>query len=279
MTSAVAQVSAACKGSQNRMSTPPPQHPRESKELQALPPGWDKPQNSAHPLPQGIAPIQNRPDQPIQSCPQQTMPPADLLLNVYSIFSAQCLASLLVCMAFIYSQTARDIMLRSPLGGWKTMMVQLRIRCCTKGAPKGKYLILCLVLLLSLDIAAACSVLSSAGLGMLVAKVVVLTSVMFITLTAFAWSNQATFVSDDFVSARPLLFLILGGILSRLFGSAVLDVLVSWCGAAVFSVHIMYDTRRLATMRNGCDCASRAFELYLSTMVVFLDILALAEAA
>jgi FtsH-binding integral membrane protein len=67
--------------------------------------------------------------------------------------------------------------------------------------------------------------------------------------------------------------------LSRLFGSAVLDVLVSWCGAAVFSVHIMYDTRRLATMRNGCDCASRAFELYLSTMVVFLDILALAEAA
>lgn len=104
---------------------------------------------------------------------------------------------------------------------------------------------------------------------------VLLTFIIFIGLTLFAFQTKYDFVSWQGAAGMALWGLIGWGFVMMFFPhqSSAMEMIYSGLGAAIFSVYIVIDTQRLMKTANLDDEVMATMSLYLDILNLFLFIL------
>jgi protein lifeguard len=136
----------------------------------------------------------------------------------------------------------------------------------------------------SLLIGTICAQYAQAGLGYLVLEALVITLAIFTGLTAYCLTTKRDF---QFLGAglfAALIALIGASFVNLIMGftggkSEGLAFLISWGGATIFSLFILYDTSQLMQRLSPDDYIVACVSLYLDAINLFLHILAVLSRA
>lgn len=205
---------------------------------------------------------------------------ASFIRKVYGILSAQLAMTVMVATVCTFSQTVRGLILKTQLGGWFNLLVYFPTLACLLGLqfkkdsyPTNYWLLAGFTFCISLNVGVVCSILHSAGLGIVIVQATSITTAIFFGLTAYALHSGRDFSYMKSFLACSLWGMVFGGFLSVFLGIAVVDSALAWFGAIVFCGYILYDTDRLATKLGYDDYIVAACELYLDIINLFMYIL------
>lgn len=101
----------------------------------------------------------------------------------------------------------------------------------------------------------------------------VLTAVMFITLTAYALLSGKDFSGIGGFLTTALVVMIAVGIINIFVGSSIVELLLAGIGVIVFSGFILYDTQQIVENGHNYTTAMNALNMFLNIVNLFLDLL------
>lgn len=101
----------------------------------------------------------------------------------------------------------------------------------------------------------------------------VLTAVMFITLTAYALLSGKDFSGIGGFLTTALVVMIAVGIINIFVGSSIVELLLAGIGVIVFSGFILYDTQQIVENGHNYTTAMNALSMFLNIVNLFLDLL------
>jgi FtsH-binding integral membrane protein len=153
------------------------------------------------------------------------------------------------------------------------------LMCVQKQYPLNMCALAVFITFMSIDVGFICAVYYEAGYGNLILISVLITAVIFIGLSAYAWLSES-----DFSYMGGFLFAALIGLI--FLGIVQLFVHVKWLyiaycalGVLVFSGYIIFDTWKIKTKLGPDDSVHASIMLYLDLVNLFLMILQLLAAA
>lgn len=125
-----------------------------------------------------------------------------------------------------------------------------------------------------------CAQYAAAGLGYLVLEALVLTLAIFSGLTAYCFISKKDFSFMGGALSAGLMALLGASVINLIIGftggkSAGLAFLISWGGAVLFSLFILYDVSLLIHKLSPDDYILAAVSLYLDILNLFLYILSI----
>lgn len=132
----------------------------------------------------------------------------------------------------------------------------------------------------SLLVGTLCAQYAAAGLGYLVLEALVLTLAIFTGITAYCFISKKDFSFMGGALSACLMALIGASFINLIIGftggkSAGLAFLISWGGAVLFSLFILYDVSLLIHKLSPDDYILGAVSLYLDILNLFLHILSI----
>ena len=125
----------------------------------------------------------------------------------------------------------------------------------------------------SIVVGVICSVYRSVGYEDLILQALILTSVIFVSLTLWTMQSRVKFDFFHVPLILALLLVIVAGIVARIFHSPWLYTLYAYGGAVVFMIYIVFDTYMITQRLGYDDYIVAAIELYLDLINLFLYIL------
>lgn len=204
--------------------------------------------------------------------------------KVYSILAVQLLATAAICSAFMLWTPLREASIAfvkyHPWIYNFTMFSSMIVSICALMVKKNEYpanyqLMGVFVVLVSCNVGILCAVFYAAGKGMAIAQAVLVTAVIFLTLTAYAHLTKQDFSFLNGFMISALTCLILFGFIAMLTGSTLLIYVYHILGVLVFCAFILIDSSALIH-KYGCDdYIIASIELYLDIINLFLHILAI----
>lgn len=205
------------------------------------------------------------------------------LRKVYGILSVQLLVTVVVCGLFMVVPPLRTLAINgsgviffiSMIGTFVTLM---GMYSNMDVYPRNLMLLGAFTVFESLLLAAVCVAYSEAGLGQLIVEALAITLAVFsgITLYCFVSKRDFSFMYGFLYAA--LLGLIGASLVNLVFSfwsstNHVMDMLISWGGASLFSLFILADTSMIMHRLSPDDYIIAAITLYLDLVNLFLYIL------
>lgn len=204
--------------------------------------------------------------------------------KVYSILAVQLLATAAICSVFMLWTPLREASITFVKSHpWiyqflmiSSMMVSICALMVKKNEYPANYQLMCVfVVFVSCNVGVVCAIFYAAGKGMAIAQAVLVTGVIFLTLTAYAHLTKQDFSFLNGFMICVLMCLILFGFIATLTGSKLLIYVYHVIGVLVFCAFILIDTSALIH-KYGCDdYIIASIELYLDIINLFLHLLAI----
>lgn len=204
--------------------------------------------------------------------------------KVYSILTVQLLWTAAICAFFMFYQPLREatiLFVNHHALLWQVMIfVSLLGSICALMMKKNEYptnykIMFVFISVMACNIAVPCAFYYAAGKGLAIAQAVLVTGVIFLTLTAYAHFSKTDFSFIGGFLMCVLMCNIIFGLIAILSGSSMMVFMYHVFGVLVFCGFILMDTAMLIH-KYGCDDYMIAsIELYLDVINLFLHILAL----
>jgi FtsH-binding integral membrane protein len=205
--------------------------------------------------------------------------------KVYGLLTMQMALTVLICFAFMFFTPLRHAcvsLVQSGSAMWVNVGVLIPTMCvlCCLSANKSNFptnlgLLAVFTVLMSMDVGFICALFYESGRGIMIAQAFGLTLTIFIGLTAYVMISKKDFSYLGGFLTMALCGLIMASIVSIFFQTPVSRVLISFVGAVIFSLYIIYDTWRLEKQLGPDDYIIATIELYLDIINLFLYILQL----
>ena len=159
---------------------------------------------------------------------------------------------------------------------WTTLissMVLLVTLMFTKDQyPLNMYLLAAFTFVMAIDIGVVCASFAALGLGEIVLEACGITTVVFLSLTAFAWQSSYDFTVWSGLMLALLTSLTAWGLICAIFGYTT-GSLYAWFGTIIFSGYVVIDTQMILHKYGPRDYVMAAISLYLDIINLFLYIL------
>ncbi|KAK0087580.1 hypothetical protein PV326_005135, partial [Microctonus aethiopoides] len=107
----------------------------------------------------------------------------------------------------------------------------------------------------------------------IVIEALFITLAIVIGLTAYAFQSKKDFSFMGFGLFAGLMALLIGGIMQIFIQSAILEIVISICGALLFALFIIYDTHMMMQILSPEEYILAAINIYLDIINLFLHIL------
>ncbi|CUM62636.1 uncharacterized protein PRCAT00000190001 [Priceomyces carsonii] len=238
---------------------------------QEFPPAYDEPQASR-------SPGDNVPDDfkysvAVASC---ELPVRQIFIRrVYSLLSLQIMGTVIVGMILHSNSSIRNWCLNNMwlllVTGIASFGFLIATHFKARSYPTNLILLSAFTLCEAYAVGVVCSVVETDVL----VQALLLTMVVFIGLTMFAFQTKYDFISWQGFASMALWFLIGWGILFMIFPgySKSMDLVYSGVGALLFCLYILIDTQRIMKTAYLDDEIISTIALYLDILNLFLYIL------
>ncbi|CAN8069339.1 unnamed protein product [Agarophyton chilense] len=205
--------------------------------------------------------------------------------KVYGILAAQLALTVLICAAFMYIKPLRMLavnangflLIVSMIGTFGSLFALLAYK---DSHPTNLQLLAAFTMFESFLVGSVCAQYQQSGLGGLVLEALVITLAVFsgITLYAFVSKKDFSFMGGALYAA--LIGLLVASFVNLFMGftgnkSPFLAMLISYGGALLFSLYILYDTSMIMHHLGPDDAIMGAIMLYLDLLNLFLYILSI----
>lgn len=208
----------------------------------------------------------------------------DFIKKVYLILTAELLWTAAVCCVFMFYAPLREgtiaFMKQHNLLYQIVMFGSLMASVCALMMKKNEYptnyqLTFVFVTIMACNIGCICAMFYAAGWGIKIAQAFGITSVVFITLSAYAHISKQDFSFMGGFLIVALVANILFGLVAMYTGSTWGAFIYHVAGVMIFCGFILYDTSALIHVYGCDDYIIASIELYLDFINLFLHILAL----
>ncbi|CAH2355241.1 bax inhibitor 1 [[Candida] railenensis] len=195
--------------------------------------------------------------------------------KVYSLLSVQIFGTVLVGFLIRSSSSVQSWCFNNMWLFYVSMVFSIGFSIATmvkaKSYPTNLILLGCFTLSEAYGLGMVCALVESE----ILVQALLLTFVIFIGLTLFAFQTKYDFVSWQGFVGMALWGLIGWGFVMMFFPhqSSAMEMIYSGIGAAIFSVYIVIDTQRLMKTANLDDEVMATMSLYLDILNLFLFIL------
>lgn len=207
------------------------------------------------------------------------------LRKVYGILAVQIALTTLIVAIFMEVTPVRNAVLAARgvltvvamIGTFGTIFALLFNK---DSYPLNMQLLAAFTTMESVLVGTLCAQYAAAGLGYLVLEALVITLAIFSTLTAYCLLSKKDFSFLGGALFAGLMALLGASIVNLILGftggkSAGLAFVISWGGATLFSLFILYDTSLLMHHLSPDEYILAAVSLYLDILNLFLHILAI----
>lgn len=227
------------------------------------------PEEESHESIHGIAPAETR---------------KGFIQKVYSILGIQLLWTATVVSIFMYYVPLRNgsiaFVTNHPYVFNILMIASLMssicaLMCKKNDYPSNMWIMGVFVTVVSCIVGVVCAQYAATGNSNLVAQAVLITAVIFLTLSAYAHLSKTDFSFMFGFLYVCLMANILLGFVAWLTGATFLSFLYNMMGVIIFSGFILVDTSMLIRKYGVDDYMIASIELYLDIINLFLHILAL----
>ncbi|XP_072257394.1 protein lifeguard 4 [Pyxicephalus adspersus] len=202
----------------------------------------------------------------------------DFLRKVYTILSVQILLTTVTAAVFLYFESIKTFVHESPgllllcaIGSLGTILALTIYR---HQHPVNLYLLFGFTLLEAVTVGIAVTFYEVA----VVLQAFILTSAVFLGLTAFTFQTKKDFSKLGAGLFAGLWILIIAGFLRFFFYSETLEIAIAAGGALLFCGFIIYDTHLLMHKLSPEEHILASINLYLDIINLFLHILRLLQA-
>jgi protein lifeguard len=207
------------------------------------------------------------------------------LRKVFGILGAQLGLTVLICAFFMLVTPVRNVVLAangvlSMLSILATFGTLFGLMACKDSFPLNMHLLAAFTVAESVMVGTLCAQYAAAGLGYLVLEALVITLAIFSGLTAYCIVSKKDFSFMGGALSAALFALIGASFINLIVGftggkSAGLAFLVSWGGAVLFSLYILYDVSMLMHKLSPDDYIIASIMLYLDILNLFLHVLSI----
>lgn len=111
----------------------------------------------------------------------------------------------------------------------------------------------------------------------IVFQALILTVTVFLGLTAYTFQSKRDFSSLGSGLFAALCCLLVGSLLSCFIASSAMELVLSWAGAVIFCLYIIYDTQMLMQKLSPEEYIFATVSLYLDLINLFIEILKILE--
>jgi protein lifeguard len=198
---------------------------------------------------------------------------------------AQIGLTVFVCAAFMLIAPLRNLVLAANgllvvVGMVATFGILFALMFHKDSFPLNMQLLAAFTLAESVLVGTICAQYAAAGLGYLVLEALVLTFAIFSGLTAYCFLSKKDFSFMGGALSAALFALIGASFINLIMGvtggkSAGLAFLISWGGAVLFSLYILYDVSMIIHHLSPDDYILAAINLYLDFINLMLHILSI----
>jgi hypothetical protein len=205
------------------------------------------------------------------------------LRKVYGILAAQIALTVVICGLFMAVGPLRSFVIAAngllTLVGFFGGLASLFALMGAKDSfPLNMQLLALFTVCESLLVGTVCAQYAAAGLGYLVLEALVLTLAIFTGLTLYCFVSKKDFSFMGGGLFAGLICLLGASFINIIFGftggkSTGLAFLISWGGAMLFTLFILYDTSILMLKLSPDEYIVAAINLYLDALNLFLYIL------
>lgn len=219
----------------------------------------------------------------VATCPPDVR--LGFLRKVFGILGAQIGLTVFVCAAFMFISPLRNFVLAangvlSIVGIVATFGILFALMFNKDSFPLNMHLLFAFTLAESVLIGTICAQYAAAGLGYLVLEALVLTCAIFSGLTTYCFISKKDFSFMGGALSAALFALIGASFINLIMGvtggkSAGLAFLISWGGAVLFSLYILYDVSMIIHHLSPDDYIIAAINLYLDFINLMLYILSI----
>eukprot|EP00928_Gymnodinium_smaydae_P072728 TRINITY_DN56030_c0_g1_i1.p1 TRINITY_DN56030_c0_g1~~TRINITY_DN56030_c0_g1_i1.p1 ORF type:complete len:299 (+),score=45.39 TRINITY_DN56030_c0_g1_i1:96-899(+) len=208
----------------------------------------------------------------------------DFIKKVYTILGVEVLWSAAISAAFMYYDPLREattafVLSHPVLYSWSSFFTLLPTICvlmCVKNKyPWNFYVALLFVTMMGMYVGVVCAMYQGAGMGNAVIQAMIVTAVVFFSLTGYCHFSKKDFSFMGGYLFVGLWSLILFGSIAMLVGSTLMTFVYQCCGVVLFTFYILYDTSKIIHHYGPDDYIIASIELYLDIINLFLYILSL----
>lgn len=206
------------------------------------------------------------------------------IMKVYMILCAEIVWTAVISAVFMFWEPLRmasvAFIKEHPLvwqiSMYATMLPTLCALMCFKNKyPLNFYLTLGFVTFMGIYVGFICALFYDAGKGIAIFQAVVVTAVIFFTLTIYCHISKADFTFMGAYLSCSLIAVILLGIVAMVTGSPLVTFLYQCAGVLVFTLYILYDTSQIIHTYGPDDYIVASVELYIDIINLFLYLLSL----
>ncbi|KAI0560436.1 transmembrane BAX inhibitor motif containing 4 isoform 1 [Gracilaria domingensis] len=196
--------------------------------------------------------------------------------KVYGILAAQLALTVVICAAFMYITPLRLFVIKangflsvvSMIGTFGTLFALLAFK---DSHPTNMQLLAAFTAFESFLVGSICAQYEQSGLGGLVLEALVITLAVFSGLTLYAFASKKDFSFMGGALYAALMGLLVASIVNLFIGftgnkSPFLAMLISYGGALLFSLYILYDSTLTANQNEAKAKQRRALFLFPYTM-------------
>lgn len=207
------------------------------------------------------------------------------LRKVFGILGAQLGLTTLICAVFMLVGPVREFVLKangvlSVVSMVATFGTLFGLMAYKDQFPLNMQLLAAFTVGESVLVGTICAQYAAAGLGYIVLEALFLTLTIFSALTAYCIVSKKDFSFMGGALTVALVALIGASFINLILGftggkSAGLAFLISWGGAVIFSLFILYDVSMIMHRLSPDDYVLAAVSLYLDAINLFLHILSI----
>lgn len=207
------------------------------------------------------------------------------LRKVFGILGAQLALTVAICAACMFVAPLRAAVLAgggalSAVAMVATFGTLFALMLHKDSHPTNMRLLFAFTAAEAVLMGVVCARYAAAGLGYLVLEALVLTTAIFGGLTAYCFVSRRDFSFMGGALSAALFALIGASVVNLLFGvtggqSPGLALLISWGGALLFSLYILYDVSMIMHHLSPDDYVLAAINLYLDFINLMLYILSI----
>lgn len=208
----------------------------------------------------------------------------DFIKKVYLILGVEIAWTAIICAVFMYWEPLRvgsvAFVAAHPLAfqisQYATLLPTLLALLCFKNKyPLNFYLTIAFVTLMGIYVGVICAIFQSAGKGDAILQAVIVTAVIFFTLTIYCHVSKTDFSFMHGYLYCSLFALIVLGIVAMVMQSPLITFLYQCAGVLLFTLYILYDTSQIIHHYGPDDYIVASVELYIDLINLFLYILSL----
>ena len=196
--------------------------------------------------------------------------------KVYGILTCQLALTTIVCSVLALNGACRRFVMTTPslmyIGMLGSLGVFVALMVFKNQHPLNAQLLFVWTLMEAYTVGVVCASYTAAGQGRIVVEALVLTALIFATLTSYTMVSKRDWSFMEAGLSSGLLLLILWGLFS-LFFPALAGGAYSLFGALLFSSFIIFDTWQITERFGYDDHILASITLYLDILNLFLYIL------